>query len=246
MKISNIIVALAAAPLLLVRVTEASLVCSDGAPPPSFNQECQNACSTGPEPGGRVGPGAFFGSEISPYDIAAIYFGLQSWAGCVDMVSTMISAYNGLPKEDSERVFLLAVGPNSYKDDNENFCQGFAACNDDVNDTWIDEWDANQRDVFFYKKTDPEDNSSWEFYGRYSMNDHKFVFSDTIQEMLKLVGSNATLAECSAPTSFPVSAPSSFPDSASSSLSDSASSSSSNSIPFLMSSAAVLAWSIIL
>jgi len=172
------------------------------------------------------------------------------------MVSTMISAYNGLPKEDSERVFLLAVGTDSNKDDNENFCQGSAACNDDVNSTWWNEWDANMRDVFFYKKTDPEDNSSWEFYGRYSMNDHKLVFSDTIQEMLKLVGSDATLAECpviaptsfpvSAPTSFPVSAPTSFPDSASSSLSDSASSSSSNSIPFLMSSAAVLAWSIIL
>ena len=148
------------------------------------------------------------------------------------MVSTMISAYNGLPKEDSERVFLLAVGTDSNKDDNENFCQGSAACNDDVNSTWWNEWDANMRAVFFYKKTDPEDNSSWEFYGRYSMNDHKLVFSDTIQEMLKLVGSNATLAEC--------------PVSASSSLSDSASSSSSNSIPFLMSSAAVLAWSIIL
>jgi hypothetical protein len=79
MKISNSIVAfLAAAPLLLVSLAEASQLCSSEAPPLSFDQACQNTCSTGPEPGALVGPGAFFGREICPYDIAAIYFGYQN------------------------------------------------------------------------------------------------------------------------------------------------------------------------
>lgn len=131
----------------------------------------------------------------------------------------MISAYEALPKEDRVRVFLLAVGQDDYKADNQNFCKGFAACADEIESPWWMDWNAKQRDIFFYKKADPEDNSSWEFYCRYSMTTNKDSFGDTIQEMLELVDSSATSTD------------------------DSASSSSSNYIPFLMSSAAVLGWS---
>lgn len=100
------------------------------------------------------------------------------------MVSAMISAYEALPKEDRVRVFLLAVGQDDYKVDNQNFCKGFAACADEIESPWWMDWNAQQRDIFFYKKADPEDNSSWELYRRYSMDDNKVFVGDTIQEML--------------------------------------------------------------
>jgi hypothetical protein len=144
------------------------------------------------------------------------------------MVSTMVSAYEGLPNEERERVFLLAVGKDDYKDDDQNFCKGFAACADESDAPWWTAWNVTQREVFFYMKTDPEDNSSWEYYCRYSMNTGKDEFDDTIREMLELVG-DATSIE---------------PENQSSD--DSASSSSLNYMPFLMLSAAVLCWSMIL
>ena len=97
------------------------------------------------------------------------------------MVSAMASAYEMLSEEDRERVFLLAVGKNDYKRNDQNFCKGFAACSDDTESSWWKNWEVAQRDVFFYIKMDDD---SWEFYCRYSMNDGRNEFANTINEML--------------------------------------------------------------
>merc|ERR1712194_297442 len=65
-----------------------------------------------------------------------------------------------------------------------NFCKGFAACHDESLDPWWNTWGANQRDVYFYIKNDPNDDDSWEYYCRYSMNTNNAEFDDTIREML--------------------------------------------------------------
>lgn len=101
------------------------------------------------------------------------------------MVMAMASAYEGLSEEERERVFLLAVGQDSYEaNSGQNFCQGFAACPDESDGSWWTNWDSAQRDIFFYIKTDPNDDDSWEYYCHYSMNTGKDEFDDTIREML--------------------------------------------------------------
>lgn len=100
------------------------------------------------------------------------------------MVSTMASAYSALAEEDRDRVFMLAVGKAEYKSNDQNFCQGFAACADESGAPWWTALDAAQRDVVFYIKTDSNNDESWEFYCQYSMNSSKDEFDDTVQEML--------------------------------------------------------------
>jgi len=102
------------------------------------------------------------------------------------MVAAMASAYEGLSEEERERVFLLSVGKDVYKDDDQNFCKGFAACPDDSDNSWWNNWNSEQRDVFFYIKKDPNDADSWEYYCRYSMNSGRDEFDDTIREMLTI------------------------------------------------------------
>lgn len=104
------------------------------------------------------------------------------------MVSTMASAYEGLSEEERQRVFLLAVGKDKYQSNDQKFCQGFAACADS---SWWTDWDAAQRDVFFYMKTNPEDDKSWEYYCRYSMDDGRDEFDDTIRAMLDVTASSS-------------------------------------------------------
>jgi len=96
------------------------------------------------------------------------------------MISIMSSAYNGLSTEEKERVFLIAVGKDEFSNKNQNFCQGFAACPDT---SWWTTWNANQRDVYFYIKNEDD---SWEYYCRYSMNDFSGEVEGTIREMLKV------------------------------------------------------------
>lgn len=130
------------------------------------------------------------------------------------MVSAMANAYGALSEEERELVFMLAVGKAAYSDDNGNFCKGFAACADDSSGSWWSGWDVDQRDVFFYMKMDPNDENSWSYYCRYSMNAGKDEFDDTIREMLALsstlqeeeveitddsLGDNATFVESEIP-----------------------------------------------
>merc|ERR1711957_774465 len=96
----------------------------------------------------------------------------------------MTSAYKGLTEEEQERVFLLATGKDDFSDLDSNFCQGFAACHDEGLNPWWTSWGANQRDVYFYIKTDSNDDDSWEYYCRYSMDTNNAEFDDTIREML--------------------------------------------------------------
>jgi hypothetical protein len=105
------------------------------------------------------------------------------------MVSAMANAYAGLSEEERELVFMLAVGRDDYKGDDENFCKGFAACADDSSGSWWSGWDVEQRDVFFYMKMDPNDENSWSYHCRYSMNQGRDEFDDTIREMLTLSAS---------------------------------------------------------
>jgi len=100
------------------------------------------------------------------------------------MVGIMASAYKGLTEEEQERVFLMATGKDDFSNLDSNFCQGFAACHDEVLNPWWSTWGANQRDVYFYIKTDPNDDDSWEYYCRYSMDTNNAEFDDTIREML--------------------------------------------------------------
>jgi len=100
------------------------------------------------------------------------------------MVGIMASAYKGLTVEEQERVFLLATGKDEFSDLDSNFCQGFAACHDESLNPWWNTWGANQRDVYFYIKNDPNDDDSWEYYCRYSMDTNNAEFDDTIREML--------------------------------------------------------------
>jgi len=111
------------------------------------------------------------------------------------MVSTMASAYSGLSEEERDSVFLLAVGKNDYTNKAQKFCQGFASCADDGDASWWTAWDVAQRDVFFYMKTDPDDDSSWEFYCKYSMNIGRNEFGDTIRTMLSIATANEVEAE---------------------------------------------------
>lgn len=106
------------------------------------------------------------------------------------MVSAMASAYNGLSEEEREKVFMLAVGKFDYESLDQNFCMGFAACHDESDGSWWTTWSAAQRDVFFYIKTDPNDDNSWEFFCRYSMNVGRDEFDDTIREMLTIAATN--------------------------------------------------------
>lgn len=179
------------------------------------------------------------------------------------MVSAMANAYAGLSEEERELVFMLAVGRDGYKSDNENFCQGFAACADDISGSWWSDWDAGQRDVFFFMKMDPNDESSWTYHCRYSMDQGRDEFDETIREMLTLsasiseqlqdvveveevefedtddyLGDNETSIESESPTStMKLSEPSS-PYVASSA-------SASNFLPALMLSAGILGFSLI-
>lgn len=105
------------------------------------------------------------------------------------MVTAMANAYVGLSEEERELVFMLAVGRDAYKNKDQNFCQGFAACADDSSGSWWSGWEVAQRDVFFYMKMDPNDDSSWSYYCRYSMNQGRDEFDDTIREMLTLSAS---------------------------------------------------------
>ena len=102
------------------------------------------------------------------------------------MVAAMASAYGGLSEDDRERAFLLAVGRDDFKSMDQNFCRGFAACADDGASSWWTNWQVAQRDVFFYTKTDPSDDDSWEYYCRYSMNTGRDEFDDTLREMLEV------------------------------------------------------------
>jgi hypothetical protein len=98
----------------------------------------------------------------------------------------MANAYNGLSEEERERVFLLAVGKHDFRRKDQNFCQGFAACADDSDGSWWTTWDVAQRDVFFYIKMDPNDDDSWQYHCRYSMNTGRDEFENTIREMLTM------------------------------------------------------------
>jgi len=112
------------------------------------------------------------------------------------MVSAMASAYEGLSEEERERVFLLSVGRDAYTSDNQKFCKGFAACADQSDGSWWTTWDVAQRDVFFYIKTDPMDDNSWEYYCDYSMNTGRDEFDDTIRGMLAITETmNEVIAE---------------------------------------------------
>jgi len=172
------------------------------------------------------------------------------------MVKTMVSAYTDLSEDERERVFLLAVGKDIFKSEDQSFCQGFAACADDSDNSWWTAWDAEQRDVFFYIKKDPTDNDSWEYHCRYSMNTGRDEFDNTIREMLDItaprvdievgeddLAGNGTSIESEA-LDLDVDEPSSYVSDPSPSY---VSSSSSPSIfmPFLMLSAAALGWSIV-
>jgi len=119
------------------------------------------------------------------------------------MVGLMSGAYNGLPPEDKERVFLLSVGKDSFSSQNSKFCQGFASCPDDG---WWSSWGASQRDVYFFKK---KPDGSWEFYCHYSMNTYAYTFADTIREMLDATGGTPppTPLPTLAPTPLPTLAP---------------------------------------
>mmetsp|Transcript_11041 Transcript_11041/g.23405 ORF Transcript_11041/g.23405 Transcript_11041/m.23405 type:complete len:191 (+) Transcript_11041:399-971(+) len=117
------------------------------------------------------------------------------------MVSAMTSAYSALAEEDRERVFLLAVGKAEYAGNDQNFCQGFAACADESGAPWWTALDAAQRDVVFYIKTDPNNDESWEFYCGYSMNSGRDEFDDTLREMLAITAAaTATVSDESSPT----------------------------------------------
>lgn len=80
MKIRNSVLAfLAAAPLLLVRLAEASPSCPSIADVvPSFDHSCQNSCNVGADAGALVGPGVLSSGEASTYEVAGIYFGYQN------------------------------------------------------------------------------------------------------------------------------------------------------------------------
>lgn len=76
MKVQNtfVLVLVAAA-----RLVGACRLCpSTSSIPTSFDQSCQNACSTGAEMGALVGPGVLSSGDASTYDVAAFYFGYQS------------------------------------------------------------------------------------------------------------------------------------------------------------------------
>lgn len=107
------------------------------------------------------------------------------------MVTAMANAYNELSEEERESVFLLAVGRADYSFLNDNFCKGFAMCADDPDDAWWTNWDAAQRDVFFYVKK----NGDWEYYCRYSMNTGRNEFGNTIKEMLTIAAENSIEVE---------------------------------------------------
>jgi len=173
------------------------------------------------------------------------------------MVSTMANAYEGLSEEERERVFLLAVGKHDYRSEDQNFCQGFAACADDNDGSWWTTWDVAQRDVFFYIKMDPNDDDSWQHHCRYSMNTGRDEFENTIREMLTMTEAiSETLNEADDElaedylagneTSIEQgqSSQNDAPDVQPTASSASSSSSSLNILPFLMLSAAVLSWSI--
>jgi len=180
------------------------------------------------------------------------------------MVSAMASAYEGLSEEERERVFLLSVGLDAYTGNDQNFCQGFASCADQSDGSWWTTWDVAQRDVFFYIKTDPMDDNSWEYYCDYSMNIGRDEFDDTIRGMLAIIEKmNKVIAEFDDEVDFDVEviedasadnetsiepeSPLIDPVPVESDLSqsyESSSSSSPNFMHFLILSAAALSWSI--
>ncbi len=69
---------LALALVAAARLVGASPSCpSTSSIPASFDQSCQNSCTTGPDAGALVGPGVL--SDVaSTYSVAAIYFGYQN------------------------------------------------------------------------------------------------------------------------------------------------------------------------
>lgn len=76
MKVQNTFVLFLAA---TARLVGACSVCpSLDIPPLTFDQSCQNTCSTGAETGALVGPGVLSSGDASTYDVAAFYFGYQS------------------------------------------------------------------------------------------------------------------------------------------------------------------------
>lgn len=115
------------------------------------------------------------------------------------MVQTMTDAYDALPAETQERVFMLAVGKDRFVSADQNFCKGsFGMCHDEPNDPWWNSWTAAQRDVFFFRRVGGDD---WEYFCHYSMNQYGSQFADTVADMLALIPTTTTTTTAAAITS---------------------------------------------
>mmetsp|Transcript_27197 Transcript_27197/g.38255 ORF Transcript_27197/g.38255 Transcript_27197/m.38255 type:complete len:165 (-) Transcript_27197:352-846(-) len=103
------------------------------------------------------------------------------------MVQTMTTAYKALSTTQQTEVYMQAVGKDDFASSNSDFCFGsFGMCSDTSGDPWWNEWNANQRDVYFFFRQDVTD-AEWKYYCTYSMNSYEDEFATTIDDLLVLV-----------------------------------------------------------
>jgi len=103
------------------------------------------------------------------------------------MVETMTTVYKALSTEEQTDVYMQAVGQQAFSSSNSGFCQGsFGMCSDTGGDPWWNEWNAEQRDIYFFYRHDT-DNNDWKYYCTYSMNAYESELGNTIDELLVLI-----------------------------------------------------------
>mmetsp|Transcript_17857 Transcript_17857/g.21404 ORF Transcript_17857/g.21404 Transcript_17857/m.21404 type:complete len:167 (-) Transcript_17857:233-733(-) len=121
------------------------------------------------------------------------------------MVETMTTVYKALSAEEQSEVYMQAVGQSVFSSSNSEFCQGsFGMCSDTDGNPWWNEWNSAQRDVYFFYRSDVDDND-WKYYCTYSMNSYESEFGNTIDELLVLIDQPPL------PTMSPSASPSSSP-----------------------------------
>ncbi|CAB9529154.1 expressed unknown protein [Seminavis robusta] len=102
----------------------------------------------------------------------------------------MTDVYDGLNEEDKGRVLVLAVGKLEYEALDSEFCKGsFGMCHDAEEDPWWNSWSAEQRDVFFFYRSN---GTEWTYFCQYSMNDYLDQFESTVEDLIRMASGATT------------------------------------------------------
>mmetsp|Transcript_71133 Transcript_71133/g.186536 ORF Transcript_71133/g.186536 Transcript_71133/m.186536 type:complete len:141 (-) Transcript_71133:100-522(-) len=95
----------------------------------------------------------------------------------------MAGVYQAMPVADQSRVLIGAIGTYSARASDSSFCKGQGpVSHDDSGGSLWEAWGANQRDVFFFRRS--PNTTNWCFYCRFSMDSNQADFGPTFTRLL--------------------------------------------------------------